>query len=241
MENLSVEITTKPQSPLYKAMHKMLMLEKPEENLKPTICILSLMKRNFSVMRSVQMLCGLGYIGCLLKLRSIHEKYKKNVMTLMFEDFDSEVYDNALGSLFIGNIPVINIAKCNRIPLSAKPNPYASLCYDDHFVKLLTSGPSRSSTPESEYADAVEIPREVPNVSEAVDCLQVFPLKRDGEEEEEEEEFRSKMTSANQSDSQSHVYEKCIEAVENRRASFAVECQEIVEEMQGENLLVIGD
>ncbi|XP_068204425.1 guanine nucleotide exchange protein SMCR8-like isoform X2 [Palaemon carinicauda] len=182
LNRLSTEICSKPQSPLYKAMHRLLMLENPEENTKPSICILSLMKRNFNVMRSVQMLCGIGYIGCLLKLRSIHEKYKKSVLTLIFEDLDNKIYDNPLGSLFIGNIPTINVIKCNSTPISPKPNPYASLCYDDHFVNLLTSGPSQLSTPDSEYADAIETPKEGLDISEAGDCLQVFPVKKDAEE-----------------------------------------------------------
>lgn len=200
LNRLCTEICSKPQSPLYKAMHRLLMLEKPEENAKPSICILSLMKRNFSVMRSVQMLCGMGYVGCLLKLRSIHEKYKKSVLTLIFEDLDSQIYDNPLGSLFIGNIPTINVIKSNNNPVSPKPNPYSSLCYDDHFVNLLTSGPSQLSTPESEYADAIETPREGPDISEAVDCLQVFPVKKDNGEEESDSISQDNPNSASSSE-----------------------------------------
>ncbi|KAK7040806.1 hypothetical protein SK128_004870, partial [Halocaridina rubra] len=179
LNRFSVEIMSNPQSPLYKAMEKLQMLEKPEDITKPAICILSLMKRNFSIMRSVQMLCGFGYICCLRKLQLIHDKYKKNILTLIFEDLDSEVHENPLGSLFIGNIPAINIVQSNNMPMTVKNRSYTALCWDDHFVTLLCSSPSKVSTPDSEYADALEVPRDALDVSEAGDCLQIFPVTRD--------------------------------------------------------------
>ncbi|KAK8734367.1 hypothetical protein OTU49_006153 [Cherax quadricarinatus] len=171
---LSEQILSKPQSPLYKAMNNLLMFEKPPEEIMPTICVMSLMKRNFRDMRSVQQLCGVGYVGCLFKLWSIHGVFCKSFLTLKFEDLDRDIYDNPFSSLFIGNIPVINVRKNQNWKPPVKTNSYSALCWDTHFVKFLKTRASRTSTPDSEYADAVEVPQA--SVSTAADCLKVFPM-----------------------------------------------------------------
>ena len=150
------------------------MLDEPEAK-KLTICIMSLMKRNFHDMRSIQQLCGVGYVGCLFQLRTIYDKFCKPFLTLRFEDLDNEVYKNPFGSLFIGNIPVINILKDEE---SSKPpvhiSPYSGLCWDFHFVKFLRNGTSHVSTPDSEYIAASDNPLDIALVSAAADCLEVF-------------------------------------------------------------------
>ncbi|XP_042206125.1 uncharacterized protein LOC121855307 isoform X2 [Homarus americanus] len=173
---LAGHILSKPQSPLYKAMNDLSMFEKPQTDTKPTVCVLSLMKRNFHDMRSVQQLCGVGYIGCLSKLRSIHEVFCKPFITLKFEDMDHEVYENPCGSLFIGNIPAINVIKEENCKPSPESSSYSALCLDTDFVKFLRNSLSRSSSPDSEYTDALEIPKGNPSVSAAADCLKVFPM-----------------------------------------------------------------
>ena len=170
-------------SPLFRAMKDLEMLEKPEIKTQPTICIMSLMKRNFHDMRSIQQLCGVGYVRCLFQLRSIYEKFCKPFLTLRFEDLDSEIYKNPFGSLFIGNMPVINILKdeeSSKGPLQT--SPYSGLCWDTHFVKFLRNGTSHVSTPDSEYIAAVDNPLDIALVSAAADCLEVF--SRSGEEKD---------------------------------------------------------
>lgn len=181
---LAKQILSKPQSPLYKAMSKLSMFEKPQVYTKPSVCVLSLMKRNFHDMRSVQQLCRVGYIGCLFKLKSIYEMFCKSFLTLKFEDLDREVHDNPLGSLFIGNIPVVNIVKDKKYMPSLQLKSYSALCWDTHFVKFLRNGTSQISTPDSDYADAQEIPQDKCDVSAAADCLKVFPMVIDGEDDE---------------------------------------------------------
>ncbi|XP_071526490.1 uncharacterized protein [Panulirus ornatus] len=179
---LAKQILSKPHSPLYKAMSKLSMFEKPQVDTKPTVCVLSLMKRNFHDMRSVQQLCGFGYIGCLVKLKCIYEMFCKSFLTLKFEDLDREVHDNPFGSLFIGNIPVANIVKDQSCVSSLPLKSYSALCWDTHFVKFLRNGTSQLSTPDSDYADAEETPQDNPDVSAAADCLKVFPMMIDDDD-----------------------------------------------------------
>ncbi|KAG0713221.1 Glycine receptor subunit alpha-2 [Chionoecetes opilio] len=175
LHSLGELILSKPHSPLCKAMKDLNMLEKPELKTQRTICIMSLMKRNFHDMRSIQQLCGVGYVGCLFQLRTIYDKFCKPFLTLRFEDLDSEIYKNPFGSLFIGNIPVINILKDeeNSKP-RAQTSPYAGLCWDAQFVKFLRNGTSHVSTPDSEYEAAMDNPLDIALVSAAADCLKVF-------------------------------------------------------------------
>ncbi|XP_070000810.1 guanine nucleotide exchange protein SMCR8 isoform X1 [Penaeus vannamei] len=175
---LASQIVSKPQSPLYKSMSKLSMLNTAKEKTKPAICVLSLMKRNFRDMRSVQLLCGVGYISCLIKLQSIHERFSKPFLTLLFEDLDREIHENPFGSLFVGNIPVINVAKrkCDRPPV--KPKSYSALCWDEHFVQFLDGEAVHETTPESEYSDAFDLPNDGPDVAAAADCLEVFPVMK---------------------------------------------------------------
>ncbi|XP_045595703.1 guanine nucleotide exchange protein SMCR8 isoform X2 [Procambarus clarkii] len=174
MNCLAEQIESKPQSPLYKAMNNLSMFEKPVEKTKPSVCVLSLMKRNFKDMRSVHHLCGVGYVGCLFKLWSIHGVFCKSFITLKFEDLDRDIYDNPFSSLFIGNIPIINVSKDEKCKLPVQPSSYSALCWDTHFVKFLLTSTSRTSTPDSEYAETLETSRG--NVSAAADCLKVFPM-----------------------------------------------------------------
>lgn len=182
LNNLADHILSNPHSPLYKTMREFNMLEKPEAKSQPTICILSLMKRNFHDMRSIQQLCGVGYVGCLFQLRAIYDKFCKPFLTLMFEDLDSELYKNPFGSLFVGNIPVVSILKVDK---SSKPqaqmSPYSGLCWDTHFVKFLRNGTSHVSTPDSEYVGAMDNPLDTALVSAAADCLEVFSRARERE------------------------------------------------------------
>lgn len=175
MNNLADHILSNPHSPLYKTMKDLKMLDEPEIKAQPTICILSLMKRNFHDMRSIQQLCGVGYIRCLFQLRSIYDRFCKSFLTLRFEDLDSEVYKNPFGSLFVGNIPVVGILKDdeNSKP-QAQTSPYSGLCWDTHYVKFLRNGTSHVSTPDSEYMPAMDNPVDMALVSAAADCLEVF-------------------------------------------------------------------
>ncbi|XP_045114486.1 uncharacterized protein LOC123506451 [Portunus trituberculatus] len=181
LNNLTELIMSSTHSPLFRALKDLGMLEKPEVKTQPAICIMSLMKRNFHDMRSIQQLCGVGYVRCLFQLRGIYEKFCKPFLTLRFEDLDSEIYKNPFGSLFIGNMPVINILKdegSSKPPLQT--SPYSGLCWDTHFVKFLRNGTSHVSTPDSEYIAAVDNPLDIALVSAAADCLEVF--SRSGEE-----------------------------------------------------------
>ncbi|XP_037797892.1 uncharacterized protein LOC119593059 [Penaeus monodon] len=175
---LADQIRSNPQSPLYKAMSKLSMLDVAKEKTKPAICVLSLMKRNFRDMRSVQLLCGVGYITCLIKLQSIHERFSKPFLTLIFEDLDREIHENPFGSLFVGNIPIINVAKLKGNIPTVKPKSYSALCWDDHFVQFLGVEASHVATPDSEYSDAFDLPKDGPYVAAAADCLEVFPVMR---------------------------------------------------------------
>lgn len=158
-------------------MSKLSMLDVAKEKTKPAVCVLSLMKRNFRDMRSVQLLCGVGYITCLIKLQSIHERFGKPFLTLIFEDLDHEIHENPFGSLFIGNIPIVNVAKWKyKNSPSVKPKSYSSLCWDEHFVQFLDTDVSQQATPDSEYSDAFDMPKDGPDVSAAADCLEVFPV-----------------------------------------------------------------
>lgn len=175
LNNLADHILSNPHSPLYKAMKDLDMLEEPEIKAKPTICILSLMKRNFHDMRSIQQLCGVGYIRCLVQLRTIYDKFCKPFLTLRFEDLDNEIYKNPFGSLFVGNIPVVSILKDDEESKpKAQTSPYSSLCWDTHYVKFLRNGTSHVSTPDSQYVAATDNPLDVALVSAAADCLEVF-------------------------------------------------------------------
>lgn len=183
LNNLTELIMSSTHSPLFRAMKDLGMLEKPEVKSQPAICIMSLMKRNFHDMRSIQQLCGVGYVRCLFQLRAIYEKFCKPFLTLRFEDLDSEIYKNPFGSLFIGNMPVINILKNEE---SNKPSPqtspYSGLCWDTHFIKFLRHGTSHVSTPDSEFIAAVDNPLDISVISAAADCLEVF--SRSGEEKD---------------------------------------------------------
>lgn len=182
LNNLADHILSNPHSPLYKTMKDLNMLEKPETKAQPTICILSLMKRNFHDMRSIQQLCGVGYVRCLFQLRAIHDKFCKPFLTLRFEDLDNEVYKNPFGSLFVGNIPVVNILQGEEYSKpQAQTNPYSGLCWDTHYVKFLRNGTSHVSTPDSEYVATMDNPHDMALVSAAADCLEVF--SRTGERE----------------------------------------------------------
>lgn len=182
LNNLADHILSNPHSPLYKTMKDLNMLEKPETKAQPTICILSLMKRNFHDMRSIQQLCGVGYVRCLFQLRAIHDKFCKPFLTLRFEDLDNEVYKNPFGSLFVGNIPVVNILRGEEYSKpQAQTNPYSGLCWDTHYVKFLRNGTSHVSTPDSEYVATMDNPHDMALVSAAADCLEVF--SRTGERE----------------------------------------------------------
>lgn len=182
MNNLADHILSSPHSPLYKTMRDLNMLDEPEVKTQPTICVLSLMKRNFHDMRSIQQLCGVGYVGCLFQLRAIYDKFCKSFLTLSFEDLDSELYKNPFGSLFVGNIPVVGIFKDDESSTpQAQTSPYSGLCWDTQFVKFLRNGTSHVSTPDSEYVAAIDNPHDIALVSAAADCLEVFSRTAEGE------------------------------------------------------------
>lgn len=183
LNNLAEVIISSTHSPLFGAMKDLGMLEKPEVKTQPTICIMSLMKRNFHDMRSIQQLCGVGYVRCLSQLRTIYEKFCKPFLTLRFEDLDSEIYKNPFGSLFIGNMPVINILKdeeSSKAP--SQTSPYSGLCWDTHFIKFLRNGTSHVSTPDSDYIAAMDNPLDIALVSAAADCLEVFSRSGEGKD-----------------------------------------------------------
>lgn len=176
---LTDQVLSKPQCPLYKAMKDLSMFDKPEEEGKPSICILSLMKRNFHNMRTVQQLCSFGYVACLFKLKTIYDKYCKSFSTLIFEELDREIYENPFRSLFIGNIPVVSFTKENSYSSASHSGSYAALCWDTHFIGFLRHGTSKVSTPDYESSQKLEVPLNSSTVSAAADCLKVFSRGED--------------------------------------------------------------
>ncbi|KAK3879170.1 hypothetical protein Pcinc_016248 [Petrolisthes cinctipes] len=195
---LAEQVLSKPQCPLYKAMEDLCMFDEPEKEAKPTICILSLMKRNFHNMRTVQQLCGFGYVACLFKLKTIYDRYCKSFSTLIFEEMDREIYENPFNSLFIGNIPVVCFTKENCYNPASHFSSYGALCWDTQFIGFLRHGTSKVSTPDYESSQKLEAPLNSSTVSAAADCLKVFSRGEDDDDDDVERETFDK-TSKNES------------------------------------------
>ena len=96
-----------------------------------------------------------------------HNRYSRPLMTLMFDELDKNLFNNSSHSLFVGNIPVVELVptlmqhrlmqKSQNIP--SINNIDASFCWNNKLVQVLLSKPglqspvSTSSLDESSHSE----------------------------------------------------------------------------------------
>lgn len=179
IEQFLNDIKSNPHSPLFNELEELGIL-KPvcDLNREPVIFVISLMRRNFRNLRSTCTLCSIGYVACLSLLLVVYRRFSKSTMTLFFEDLDKNMYENPFSSLFVGNVPIINVGGHENKALKSVPCEEESFtlkdcCWNEDLIQLLHVDLSKTSTPDSEYVDANEnFAGE--DVTVADDCLEVF-------------------------------------------------------------------
>lgn len=132
MKKLRKEINTSEECPLNRAMSGRGMLSSdytsgsPTQNeinrsgigifdnssfrdYRPKLVSSHRTHRRYSSINCLRKLCGCGFVAFLHELSELYRKFSKSSLALLFESFDRDCYSNDAGSLFIGNVPVVNI------------------------------------------------------------------------------------------------------------------------------------
>ena len=84
--------------------------------LNPKPVLASVSRRRFKDLRDFRILSGHGFVACVSELLRLHDAQKKSGLALIFEAIDKDCYANDPGSLFVGNIPVVNVLNCGDKP-----------------------------------------------------------------------------------------------------------------------------
>ncbi|XP_076028799.1 uncharacterized protein LOC143017794 [Oratosquilla oratoria] len=179
ISNLKCKVHETPDSPLHQCLEELHLLTDEADSVhKPSIFVMSLMKRNFKDMRGIMVLCGVSYVLALIKLLELYERFSKPYLTLQFEDLDQKVYNSANGSLFIGTIPVINIDSSSQSKndiCEGTSHGFTNSLWDSELIQLLMPNRGDSPSQDSEYDDATEeVNNDTIDVPPAGDCLEVF-------------------------------------------------------------------
>ena len=104
---------------------------------------MSTVKRTFQDMRQIRDITDIGYVACLDKLLEIYDIFSRPLITLLFDDLDKPLANNPCKSLFIGNIPIIELVlptsvDSNKTDTNIIKNKRSRVsCWDERLVKLL--------------------------------------------------------------------------------------------------------
>lgn len=113
-------------------------------------------KRKFLSLRSLRELCGCGFMASMMELLELHAQLDKSSLALSFESIDGNCYKNDPGSLFIGNIPVVNVVKCGDAVKKVPPSVYS--------IPSNSSRTARSSSSSSAESPQSNIPSSYSNI-----------------------------------------------------------------------------
>ncbi|XP_047739741.1 uncharacterized protein LOC108676183 isoform X2 [Hyalella azteca] len=104
-------------------------------------------RRRYESLRCMRDLSGCGFVAALLELSELHSILAKSSLALAFEIVDEDCYLYDPGSLFVGNVPVVNIVKCSSNASNDESEKMKSKGKSDSMATNLhtSSGISRSS------------------------------------------------------------------------------------------------
>lgn len=95
--------------------------------LNPKLYLPSSGRRPFKSLRCLRQLSGPGFVAFVYELVQLYEVAKKSSLVLSFEGLDSVCYEHDPGTLFVGNIPVVNILLCKKKTQAVKAKTAADV------------------------------------------------------------------------------------------------------------------
>lgn len=78
---------------------------------KPKLYFPHLNLRRSQRLRCLREISGCGFVACIFELSCLYKHSSKSRLSLMFEIHDNTCYENDAGTLFIGNLPVVNVVQ----------------------------------------------------------------------------------------------------------------------------------